>query len=91
MRHGRACTRNSESGAVRLMVTVLAASSATTPPSSVQVAGVFRQASAPTMTLKKEPEVGLETLKMRWKEATTSSTSRSLPSENLMPLRSLKV
>src|SRR6185369_5264228 len=84
---GRASlNRNSESGRLRLMVTVPAARSATTPPSSVQVAGVARQAPEPTITLKKEPEVGLDTLKMRWNEATTSSTSTSLPSENLIPL-----
>ena len=37
------------------------------------------------------PDVGLETLKMRCSDATTSFTVRSRPSENLTPGRSLKV
>ena len=37
------------------------------------------------------PAVGLLTVKMRLNEAATSSTVTSRPSENLMPLRSVKV
>ena len=36
------------------------------------------------------PEVGLFTLKMRRKDATTSLTVTGAPFENLMPVRSLK-
>lgn len=42
---------NSESGAVRSTVTVFAFASPVTPALSVQDAGVFRQAVAPTMPL----------------------------------------
>ena len=40
---------NSESGAIRLIVTVLAAALPTTPPFSVHVAGLLMHAVAPTI------------------------------------------
>src|SRR6266536_1087026 len=52
-------SRNSGSPFVRWNVTVLLASSATTPWSRLHVAGVFRQASPPTITLYQEPAFGL--------------------------------
>ena len=71
------------------MVTVCAASSAITPPSSVQVAASFRHLSAPTMPLNQLPAFGLLTLNSRWKEATTSLPVTSWPFENCTPWRSL--
>src|SRR5271165_2024854 len=65
---------HSASGAVRFMVMVLVVGLPITPPARVQVAGVFRHADAPTSTAYQEPALGLETLKSRCIEATTSWT-----------------
>src|SRR6266516_7657466 len=84
-------SRNSGSPFVRWNVTVLLASSATTPWSRLHVAGVFRQASPPTMTLYQVPAFGLwPILNKRSKVYLTSLGFSSLPFENLIPLRMWK-
>lgn len=82
---------NSGFGLVRLNWTWFVFGFTTTPPLSVQVAGVFRHLSAPTIVEYQVPAVGLDTLNSRWKVASTSSTVTGRPLENLIPLRRVKV
>src|SRR5262249_48320557 len=80
---------HSGSASVRLKVTELPL---TLMPDRSHVFGVFRHASAPSMTLYQEPAFGLSPiLKMRLKVALTSLPVSGLPSENLIPGRSLNV
>src|ERR1700745_3969398 len=82
-------SRNSGSASVRLNVTLFPS---TLMPVRSHVFGVFRQASAPSMTLYQEPAFGLSPiLKMRLNVALTSSPVSGVPSENLIPLRSVNV
>src|SRR5215475_7835450 len=82
-------SRNSGSASVSANLTVLPS---TVMPDRSQVFGVFRHASAPWMTLYQEPAFGLSPiLKMRLKVALTSLPVSGLPSENLIPGRSLNV
>jgi len=76
---------------MRLNTTELVAAFTTTPPFSVQVAGVVTHAGPPTMSLYHEPALGFETLKSRWNVPRTSATVTALPLENLMPLRRVNV
>src|SRR5690242_4862994 len=81
-------SRNSGSASVRWNVTV---SPLTVMPERLQVFGVFRQTSAPWMTLYQEPAFGLSPiLKMRLNVAFTSAPVSGAPLENLIPLRSVK-
>src|SRR5437764_7252645 len=82
-------SRNSGSASVSANLTV---SPLTVIPERLQVFGVFRQASAPWITLYQEPAFGLSPiLKMRLNVALTSFPVSGVPSENLIPGRSLKV
>jgi hypothetical protein len=82
-------SRNSGSASVRANLTVLPS---TVMPDRSQVLGVFRHTSAPWMTLYQEPAFGLSPiLKMRLNVAFTSLPVSGLPSENLIPGRSLNV
>src|ERR1044072_317951 len=82
-------SRNSGSASVRANLTVLPL---TVTPDRSQVFGVFRHASAHWIRLYQEPAFGLSPiLKMRLKVALTSLPVSGLPSENLMPGRSLNV
>src|SRR5919197_1043715 len=84
--------RNSGSPFVKWNVTVPLASLTTTPLSRLHVFGLLTQASPPTMTLYQVPAFGLwPILKSRSNVYLTSLAFSSLPSENLIPLRSVNV
>src|SRR5262245_13235565 len=85
-------SRNSGSAFERWNVTVFAALSATTPFERSQVSGVFRQASAPSMLAYQVPAFGLcLILNSRSKVKVTSLGFSVVPSENLIPFRSVNL